>query len=177
MEKIGIYPGTFDPITNGHIDIIKRSILLFDKLIIAIAENPSKLPLFSSEERVDLIRSSLKEYPEVIVDTFHGLLVDYGYKHNAVAIIRGLRAVSDFEHEFQMALMNRNLSPYIETIFMMTAQEYSYLSSSVVKEIAFLGGDVSSFVTKSVAEALRKKGNRLGSVQKDNKEFHCKLQI
>jgi len=153
-ERIAVYPGTFDPITNGHLDIIERGSRLFDRVIVAILGNPEKTPLFSVEERVDLIKESLHALPNVTVSTFSGLLVDYARSQNARVIVRGLRAVSDFEYEFQMALMNRRLDPGVETIFMMPAEAYSYLSSRLVKEVAFLGGDVSGLVPPPVARAV-----------------------
>ncbi len=157
MEKIGVYPGTFDPVTNGHLDIIKRSLVLFDNLIIAVAENTPKQTFFTVTERVEMLKICVKNYSQVTVESFSGLLVNYVYQQNASAIVKGLRAVSDFEHEFQMALMNRKLFHGSETIFMMTSEEYSYLSSSAIKEIALLGGDVSSLVPEIVVDALRMK--------------------
>jgi len=136
MVRIALYPGSFDPITNGHLDVIKRSLSLFDKIIIAVNENPLKDFLFTAEERVEMIKKVLNDFPEIEVESFRGLLVHYAKKKGARFIIRGLRAVSDFEYEFQMDLMNRKLNPQIETVYLMTDQRYSYLSSSVVKEIA-----------------------------------------
>ncbi len=153
-ERIAVYPGTFDPITNGHLDIIERGSRLFDRVIVAILGNPEKTPLFSIEERARLITESLHALPNVTVSTFSGLLVDYARSQNARVIVRGLRAVSDFEYEFQMALMNRRLDHGVETIFMMPAEAYSYLSSRLVKEVAFLGGDVSGLVPPPVAREI-----------------------
>jgi len=154
FERIAVYPGTFDPITNGHLDIIERGSRLFDRVIVAILGNPEKTPLFSIEERARLITESLHALPNVTVSTFSGLLVDYARSQNARVIVRGLRAVSDFEYEFQMALMNRRLDHGVETIFMMPAEAYSYLSSRLVKEVAFLGGDVSGLVPPPVAREI-----------------------
>jgi len=153
-ERVAVYPGTFDPITNGHIDIIERGSRLFDRVIVAILSNQDKSPIFSVEERVRLIHQSLGSMPSVTVETFSGLLVDYARDHGARAIVRGLRAVSDFEFEFQMALMNRRLGPDVETVFMMPSETYSYLSSRLVKEVASLGGDISGLVPAPVARAV-----------------------
>ncbi len=155
--KIAIYPGTFDPITKGHIDIIKRSIKLFDSVIVAVACNFEKSPLFTKEERVELIKGALKGIKNVSVDHFEGLLVDYAKKTKAIAVIRGLRAVTDFEYEFQMALMNRRLFNRLITVFLMPNEKYTYLDSSIIREIAFFGGDVSSFVPENVSKALKQK--------------------
>jgi len=157
MSKTAIYPGTFDPITNGHIDIIERGLVIFDYLIIAVALNPKKAPLFNIEERIEMIEESLGRHPKVSVETFNGLLVEEAERRKARVILRGLRAVSDFEYEFQMALMNRKLNNKIETVFMMTGEAYSYLSSSVVKEIAGLGGQVDGLVPKIVSARLKEK--------------------
>lgn len=157
MSKTAIYPGTFDPITNGHVDIIERGLAIFDHLIIAIALNPKKAPLFSIDERIEMIEESLGRHPKVSVETFSGLLVEEAERRNARVILRGLRAVSDFESEFQMALMNRNLNSKIETVFMMTGEAYSYLSSSVVREIASMGGSVERLVPKIVSARLKEK--------------------
>ena len=151
---VAIYPGTFDPITYGHLDIIERGRRLFDRIIVAILENAEKQPLFSIEERVELIREATAGSPNVSVDTFSGLLVEYVRRSGAHVIVRGLRALSDFEYEFQMALMNRRLDAGVETVFMMPAEAYSYLSSRLVKEVAFLGGDVSGLVPPAVAKAI-----------------------
>lgn len=158
--KIAVYPGSFDPVTYGHIDIIKRASLLFDKLIVAVLVNPSKKPMFSVEERVDLLKSVTHDIENVEIDCFSGLLVDYINKVNANVIIKGLRMISDFEYEFQMALINKKLNPSVETIFLMTNNKYGYLSSSVVKEIAQFGGCLSDFVPdiviKKIFEKLKK---------------------
>jgi pantetheine-phosphate adenylyltransferase len=152
-----IYPGSFDPVTNGHLDVIERARKLFDEVIVAVAHNDAKAPLFTLEERLDLLRSTMGKIDNVRVDSFDGLLVEFACKHEAVAVIRGLRAISDFEFEFQMALMNRKLEAQVETIFLMPKEEYTYLSSRIVKEIARLGGDVSAFVPAPVAKALAAK--------------------
>ncbi len=152
--KIAIYPGTFDPITYGHLDVIERSREIFDKVIVTVARNSSKNPLFTDEERVSMIKAVVKKYKNVEVDSFHGMLVKYGQKRHAIAIVRGLRAVSDFEYEFQMALMNRKLAKDISTVFLMPHEKYTYLNSSIVREIATLGGDVSEFVPPAVRREL-----------------------
>ncbi len=157
IDKIAIYPGSFDPITNGHIDIIKRASLMFDKVIVAVAQNKNKKPLFSEQERVEMIRDSIVEIPHVSVDSFQGLLVKYAQETGSIAIIRGLRAVSDFEYEFQMALMNRKLAKDIITVFLMPHERYSYLNSSIVKELAMLDGDIDCFVPVHVKEKLLEK--------------------
>jgi pantetheine-phosphate adenylyltransferase len=149
-----IYPGSFDPLTNGHLDVIQRATKLFDRVIVAVAKNDSKNPLFTLAERRDLVASCVKHLPNVETDTFDGLLVNFAEQRSAQAIIRGLRAVSDFEFEFQLALMNRKLNERVETIFMMPKDTYTFLSSRIVKEIARLGGDVSSFVPAEVKAAL-----------------------
>jgi len=150
-----IYPGTFDPITNGHLDVMARAARMFDRIILGVAVNPGKGPLFSLEERVALIRPNLAAYPNVEVDSFDGLLVDFARRRGAVALIRGLRVLSDFEFEFQMALMNRHLNAEIETIFVMTKDAYSYTSSRMVKQVANYGGDITPFVPENVRAALR----------------------
>jgi pantetheine-phosphate adenylyltransferase len=149
-----IYPGTFDPITFGHLDVLSRAARLFDKVTVAIADNPSKDPLFSVDERVAMILPNVAKFPNVAVTTFGGLLVDFAADQKADAIIRGLRALSDFEFEFNMALMNRHLQQMIETIFVMPNEQYSYTSSSLVKQVARYGGQVGHFVPTNVAEAL-----------------------
>src|SRR5438552_3607905 len=149
-----IYPGSFDPVTNGHLDVIERARKLFDEVIVAVAHNDEKQPLFSLEERLDLLRETAGRIANVRIAEFEGLLIDFAKAQNAGAVIRGLRAVSDFEFEFQMALMNRKLDAAVETIFLMPKEEYTYLSSRIVKEIARLGGDISSFVPACVAKAL-----------------------
>jgi pantetheine-phosphate adenylyltransferase len=155
--KICIYPGSFDPVTNGHLDIIQRSVEIVDKLIVAIGDNVLKKASFSLEERIELLDLCLKEYPNVEIGSFSGLLVDYANKKNATLIVRGLRAVSDFESEFQMALMNKHLNPNIETLFMMTNVSYSYLSSSSVKEIARMGGNIEGLVPDCIKDKIAKK--------------------
>ncbi|MCM8778595.1 MAG: pantetheine-phosphate adenylyltransferase [Candidatus Omnitrophica bacterium] len=157
MERIAIYPGTFDPITYGHLDIIKRATILFDKLIIVVVKNPQKETLFSWEERLALVKKAVKGMKGVEVDSFSGLVVDYVKRKKANIIIRGLRMISDFEYEFQMALTNRRLSPSIETIFMMPSEAYSYLSSKLIKEAGSLGAKLSSFIPPFVEKALRRK--------------------
>ncbi len=157
MKRIAIYPGSFDPITNGHIDVVQRARKLFDHLIVAVAENSQKSGLFSLDERVKLIRETLGADANLEVLQLDGLLVEFAHARGAVAIVRGLRAISDFEFEFQMALMNRELKPEVETIFMMPKEECIYLSSSIIKEIARLGGEVASFVPPCVVSALQKK--------------------
>lgn len=159
MNKIAIYPGTFDSVTRGHIDLIKRGIKTFDKLIVAVAHNPEKNPLFTVSERVDMLEEITKNMKNVEVDDFGGLLVDYVRIKGASVVLRGIRAFSDFEHEFQMALTNRKLSPEIETIFMMPNESFSYVSSKVIKQIASMNGDISKFVPEVVEEYLKKKLN------------------
>jgi pantetheine-phosphate adenylyltransferase len=154
-----VYPGSFDPITNGHLDVIQRAARLFDRVIVAVAENDGKHPLFTLAERAALVKQAVWHLPHVEADVFEGLLVEYCARRKARAIIRGLRAVSDFEFEFQLALMNRKLNEDVETIFMMPKDTYTFLSSRMVKEIARLGGDVSAFVPPHVRAALRKKLN------------------
>jgi pantetheine-phosphate adenylyltransferase len=154
MMRTAIYPGSFDPLTNGHLDVIERAVKLFDHVIVAVARNESKQPLFSLEERLELVKHSIRHLDNVEADSFDCLLVDYVERHSAQAIVRGLRAVSDFEFEFQLALMNRKLNERVETIFMMPRETYTFLSSRMVKEIAQLGGDVSPFVPACVEAAL-----------------------
>jgi pantetheine-phosphate adenylyltransferase len=155
-----IYPGSFDPITNGHLDVIERASKLFDEVIVAVAHNVEKQPLFTLEERLEILRNIIGSRAAVRIGQFDGLLVDFAISEKATAVIRGLRAVSDFEFEFQMALMNRKLQGSVETIFLMPKEDYTYLSSRLVKEIARLGGDVSKFVPAEVARALRDKFSR-----------------
>ena len=152
-----IYPGSFDPVTNGHLDVIERARKLFDQVIVAVAHNDEKQALFSLEERLELLRQSIGKIDNVRIAQFDGLLVEFAAAEQASAVVRGLRAVSDFEFEFQMALMNRKLEANVETIFLMPKEEYTYLSSRIIKEIARLGGDVSSFVPPVVAKALGRK--------------------
>jgi pantetheine-phosphate adenylyltransferase len=158
--KIGVYPGTFDPITNGHTDLITRSLQVFDKVIVAIALNPSKHPLFDLTDRVDMVKLATKNVPNVEVEPFSGLLVDYVRQRGARAVIRGLRAISDFEYELQMALINRKLDQGFETVFFMPSEEYSYLTSSIIKEVASLGGALNDFVHPEVATRLRDRFRR-----------------
>ncbi|RFC48431.1 MAG: pantetheine-phosphate adenylyltransferase [Verrucomicrobia bacterium] len=150
-----IYPGTFDPITYGHLDVLGRAAKLFDRVTVAVADNPGKDPLFTPEQRLEMLRSNVAKFPNVTLTPFAGLLVDFCIAHEADAIIRGLRALSDFEFEFNMALMNRHLKPQIETIFVMPNEQFSYTSSSLVKQVAKYGGDVSHFVPPNVAAALK----------------------
>lgn len=155
--KTAVYPGSFDPITYGHIDIIDRGSRLFDNVIVAVLNNPSKAPLFNTEERLDMIRKATAELRNVEVDSFSGLLIDYVDQRGANTVLKGLRAVSDFEYELQMALMNRKLNRNVETVFMMTSSRYSFLSSSLVKEVARLGGCVKELVPDHVFERLLEK--------------------
>jgi pantetheine-phosphate adenylyltransferase len=155
-----IYPGSFDPVTNGHLDVVERARKLFDEVIVAVAHNDEKQPLFTLQERLDLLRETFGKIDNVRIASFNGLLVDFAVKEKAGAVIRGLRAVSDFEFEFQMALMNRKLEGAVEAIFLMPKEEYTYLSSRIVKEIARLGGDVSKFVPAPVAKVLAAKLKR-----------------
>src|SRR5437867_5603349 len=157
MSILAGYPGSFDPLTNGHVDIILRGARLFDRIIVAILVNAEKAPLFSMDERVEITREVFKDHSNVEVDTFDGLLVDYVERRRAQAIVRGLRAVSDFEFEFQMALMNQRLNPQIETVFMMPAEQYTYISSKLIKEVFRLGGRVHGLVPEMVEERLREK--------------------
>ncbi len=157
MCQIAIYPGTFDPVTYGHIDLIKRAQQIFSEVIVAVADNPYKKPLFSADERVGLLKNSVNGLDGVRVEHFDGLVVDYARRHKAKVLIRGLRMLSDFEYEFQMALTNRKLSPDIETIFLMPQEEYSYLSARLLKEAASLGAGLSSFVPDFVERALKDK--------------------
>jgi pantetheine-phosphate adenylyltransferase len=158
MSTLAVYPGSFDPLTNGHVDIILRGARLFDRIVVAILVNAEKSPLFTVSERVEISRSVFADQPNVEVDTFDGLLVDYVERRSAQVIVRGLRAVSDFEYEFQMALMNRRLKPRIETVFMMPAEQYTYISSRLIKEVFSLGGRVHGLVPELVEERLRAKG-------------------
>ena len=155
--RTAIYPGTFDPLTLGHVDIITRGSSLFDKIIVAVLRNVDKSPLFSVEDRIEIIKEAFADRDNVETDVFTGLLVDYAKAKKAAAIVRGIRAISDFEYEFQMALMNRRLAPSIETVYMMPAEEYSYVSSRLVKEVAELGGSVHGLVPAGVERRLKEK--------------------
>jgi pantetheine-phosphate adenylyltransferase len=156
-EQRAVYPGSFDPITSGHVDIIQRGLKIFDKILIAVLENPKKKPLFSTKERMDMIQDFFFDYENIEVKAFDGLLVEFAKNNNANIVIRGLRAISDFEYEFQMALMNRKLDPEIETLFMMPNLSYSFLSSKLVKEIFMLGGCLKDLVPEQVEKKLREK--------------------
>jgi pantetheine-phosphate adenylyltransferase len=155
MQVTAVYPGTFDPITTGHLDIIARGVRLFDRIIVALLQNADKEPLLPLSERIDIVRSVVARFPNVSVESFDGLLVNYARSRGAQAIVRGLRALSDFEYEFQMALMNRRLEPRVETVFMMPSEAYSYVSSRLVKEVARLGGDVTGLVPAEVVTHLK----------------------
>ena len=155
--SIAIYPGSFDPVTNGHLDLIERGEKMFDKLIVAVLKNVEKVPLISVSERVDMLREVTKKWDSVEIDVFEGLLVDYARKRGAAVILRGIRAISDYEFELQMALMNRKLEPRLETVFMLPGESYSYLSSKLVREIAHLGGPTTGLVPPSVEQRLRAK--------------------
>jgi len=157
MTRTAIYPGTFDPVTYGHLDIIDRASKIYDTVYVAVAESKEKSPLFSVQERVDMLTESLKGYENITVEGFDSLVVDYAARRSSKVVIRGLRMISDFEYEFQMALTNRKLKPEIETIFMMPKESYSYLSSKLIKEVARLGADISDFVPKNVEKKLKKK--------------------
>ena len=163
MSTLAVYPGSFDPLTNGHVDIITRGARLFDRIVVAILVNAEKNPLFTMDERVDIARAVFKAHPNVEVDTFEGLLVDYMERRKAQVVVRGLRAISDFEFEFQMALMNRRLKPQIETVFMMPAEQYTYISSRLIKEVFSLGGRVEGLVPELVEARLRDKKGRTQS--------------
>jgi len=162
QQRIAVYPGAFDPVTNGHLDVVLRATKLFDQVIVAVTDNPSKPPTFSANERVKLLKKLLTNYPQVKVEYFNGLLVDYLKRKKAQVIIRGLRAVSDFDYEFQIASMNRQLYPQAETVFLMPDESYTYLSSSLVKEIARLGGKVEGFAPKEVEKFLQNKLKKKG---------------
>jgi pantetheine-phosphate adenylyltransferase len=157
--RTAIYPGSFDPLTNGHLDVVQRAAKLFDRVVVAVAQNSEKPPLFTVAERLELVKRSIVHLPNVEADAFDGLLVNYVVRQKARAIVRGLRAISDFEFEFQLALMNRKLNENVETIFMMPKDTYTFLSSRIVKEIARLGGDVTVFVPAHVQAALTQKFN------------------
>ena len=154
---LAVYPGSFDPITNGHVDILRRSLKIFDRVVVALAENVRKAPLFTLQERKQMITAALGNDPRIDVDAFQGLLVDYCRARGATVVIRGLRALADFEYEFQLAHMNRHLAPEVETMFLMTSEDSFYVSSSLVKEVALMGGDVSRMVPPGVAAALTEK--------------------
>ena len=155
--RLAVFPGSFDPLTNGHVDIILRSARLFERIVVAVLVNQDKQALFAPDERVAMIRDVFREYPNVEAESFNGLLVEYGRRRRASAIIRGIRAVSDYEYEFQMALMNRHLEPMLETVFMMPAEQYTYLSSRLTKEVFSLGGNVSGLVPPAVEARLKQK--------------------
>ena len=155
MSRCAIYPGSFDPITNGHLSLVRRGLQIFDKIIVAIAVNPEKKPLFTLEERVDMLRLVLKDYPRVQIDHFQGLLVDYVEKQGANIVLRGLRALSDFEYEFQLALMNRKLNRKVQTVFMMTDYKWFYISSTIIKEAAALNGNINGLVPEIVNQRLK----------------------
>ncbi|MFP3867915.1 MAG: pantetheine-phosphate adenylyltransferase [Desulfobacteraceae bacterium] len=157
MSKVAIYPGSFDPITNGHIDLIERGLKIFDEIIVAIAINPIKSGLFTFEERIELIRGSLNDHPRVKIDHFSGLLVDYVRTQDTNIVLRGLRAITDFDYEFQLAMMNRRLAPEIETVFLMTGLKWVFLSSSILKEAARLGGAIEGLVPEIVCRRLKEK--------------------
>jgi len=164
MQKTAIYPGSFDPVTNGHVDIVERGLKIFDGIIVAILRNPAKKALFTVEERKEMIEISLNKYSNVEVDIFDGLLVDYARKRNAGTIVRGMRAVSDFESEFQLALMNRKLNREVQTVFLMTGLRWIFTSSSIIKEAASFGGDISSMVPPIVDRKLKEKFGFITSV-------------
>ncbi|HXG61788.1 MAG TPA: pantetheine-phosphate adenylyltransferase [Planctomycetota bacterium] len=155
--SVAVYPGSFDPITNGHLDVIRRGAKIFDRLIVAVADNPAKQALFTKDERVEMIREVTRGFRNVEVDSFDGLVVDYVRRRKAHVILRGIRTISDFEYEYQMALTNRTFAPDIETTFLLTHEEYSFMSSRLIKEAASLGGDVSAFLPKEVEKRLRAK--------------------
>ena len=155
--SVAVYPGSFDPITNGHIDVIRRGTKVFDRLVVAVADNPAKQSLFTKDERVEMIKDATKSFRNADVDAFDGLVVDYVRRKKASVILRGIRTISDFEYEYQMALTNRTFAPDIETVFVMTHEEYSFVSSRLIKEAVSMGGDVSSFVPKEVEAKLKKK--------------------
>jgi pantetheine-phosphate adenylyltransferase len=155
--KTAVYPGTFDPITHGHSDIIRRGLRIFEQIIVAVAPNPSKHPMFNLQERLEMVRLATKDLTHVEITTFDGLLVEFVRKRGAHAVLRGLRAISDFEHEFQMALINRKLAESVETVFLMPSEEYSYLSSTIIKDVASHGGSLEEFVHPEVAKRLQER--------------------
>lgn len=160
MKRVAIYPGSFDPVTNGHIDIVQRATQLFDRIIVTILHNPNKKALFSLEERMEMLRESMRDVPGLSFDTFDGLLVDYAKQKGAQAILRGMRAVSDFEYEFQMALMNRKLNREVQTVFLMTGLRWIFTSSTIIKEAARFGGDISDMVPEIVNQKIQAKFGR-----------------
>ena len=164
MPDIAVYPGSFDPITNGHLDLIQRALKIFDHIVVAVATNAFKQSLFTIEERMEMIRESLKDYPQTTIDSFEGLLVNYAMRQKARAVLRGLRAVTDFEYEFQLAMMNRRLEPEVETVFLMTGLRWVFLSSSILKEAAVHGGNIEGMVPEIVIQKLREK---FGQLRKD----------
>ncbi|MEW6356392.1 MAG: pantetheine-phosphate adenylyltransferase [Planctomycetota bacterium] len=155
--KKAIYPGTFDPVTNGHLDIMRRGARIFDEIIVAIGPNPAKTPIFNLRERVQMLKLVTKDIPKIRVDTFDGLIVDYVHSQGTDVILKGIRTVSDFEYEFQMALTNRVVGKGVETVFVMTSEEYAFLSSTMVKEVAKLGGDISAFVNPEIERRLKER--------------------
>jgi pantetheine-phosphate adenylyltransferase len=159
-DKVGVYPGSFDPITNGHIDLIKRGLRIFDRLIVAVAPSADKSPFFTLQERIEMIREVVGKDPRIVIDVMKGLLVDYAKDNGASAVVRGLRAVSDFEYEFQLALMNRKMDPDFETVFLMPSARYTYLSSSIIKEVAKFGGCLKDMVPEVVEEKLKGKNRQ-----------------
>lgn len=165
--KIVIYPGTFDPVTNGHIDVIKRAMDLFDKVVVTVARNPVKSPLFTVEERLIMLRECLRNMKNVSIDSFEGLVVDHAKEVGAIGIIRGLRAISDFEYEFQMALMNRKLDENLRTVFLMPHERYTYLNSTIIRNLAQFDSDVSDFVPDIVSKMITEKNLSLGSPKQD----------
>ena len=169
MKRIAIYPGSFDPVTNGHLDIVERGLTIFDHIIVAILHNPAKASLFSVEERMDMLQQSMKNFSNVEFDTFSGLLVDYAVQRRAHAILRGMRAVSDFEYEFQMALMNRRLKREIQTVFLMTGLRWIFTSSSIIKEAAQFGGDIEDMVPGIVNDRLKTKFGSKKTVMRDER--------
>jgi len=170
MEKTAVYPGSFDPITNGHVDIIKRGMKIFDRIIVAVLENPKKKPFFTTEERISMIHRLFGKNNNIKITAFHGLLIDFMKNNKAGIVIRGLRAISDFEYEFQMALMNRKLNPEIETLFMMPNLKYTFISSNLVKEVSSLGGCLEGLVPAEVEKRMREKHNSSGDDHKQEKK-------